>query len=122
MPTYAVYAGVAGYFLMLSAAIGAILGGLPGVLNRSLRQAVRGAVLAGLVGGLGGALGALPAQYLYNALGDGVLARALGWAFVGAAIGLCPGIATRDRRRAQPRDAGSSWKLALRFVFQKTSA
>jgi pSer/pThr/pTyr-binding forkhead associated (FHA) protein len=99
-PTYAVYVGVAGYFLMLSAAVGAILGSLPGVLNRSLRQAVRGAVRAGLVGGLGGALGALPAQYLYNALGDGVLARALGWAFVGAAIGLCPGIATRDRRRA----------------------
>jgi hypothetical protein len=42
----------------------------------------------------------VPAQYLYNALGDGLLARALGWAFVGAAIGLCPGMITRDRRRA----------------------
>lgn len=99
-PTYAIYMGVARYFLVLSAALGAILGGLPGVLNRSVRQAVRGAALAGLVGGIGGALGAVPAQYLYNALGDGLLARALGWAFVGAAIGLCPGIATRDRRRA----------------------
>src|SRR5437868_8731222 len=47
-PTYAVYLSVAGYFLMLSVAVGAILGGLPGVLNRSVRQAVRGAVPAGL--------------------------------------------------------------------------
>ena len=99
-PTYAVYMGVARYFLVLSLAVGALLGGLPGVLNRSVRQAVRGAALAGLVGGLGGALGALPAQSLYSALGAGILARALGWAFVGAAIGLCPGMATRDRRRA----------------------
>jgi hypothetical protein len=42
----------------------------------------------------------VPAQYLYNALGAGLPARALGWAFVGAAIGLCPGMVTRDRRRA----------------------
>ena len=61
-PTYAIYLGVARYFLVLSLAVGALLGGLPGVLNRSVRQAVRGAVLAGLVGALGGALGAVPAQ------------------------------------------------------------
>src|SRR5205814_6241748 len=65
-PTYAVYLGVARYFLVLSVAVGALLGGLPGVLNRSVRQAVRGGALDGLVGGPGGDIGAVPVMYLYS--------------------------------------------------------
>lgn len=88
------------YFLVIGASIGAVLGALPGLLNRSWRQSVRGAVIGGLIGGFGGGLGALPAQYSYNALGDGLLARAVGWAILGLSIGLGPGAATRDLRRA----------------------
>jgi pSer/pThr/pTyr-binding forkhead associated (FHA) protein len=95
-----VYAHVFAYFLVLSAAIGAGLGALPGVLNRSRRQATRGALMGLLVGGLGGGLGGVPAQFAFQSLGAGLLARAVGWGIVGAAIGLCPAAATRDRRRA----------------------
>jgi len=88
------------YFAAISIAIGAALGGLPGVLNRSRYQFVRGSCIGALVGGLLGGVGALPAQYLFNLLGDGTLARGIAWGIVGIAVGLCPGAATRDRRRA----------------------
>lgn len=95
-----VYAGVFVYFLVVSAGIGAVLGALPGALNRSWRQVVRGGLIGLVAGGVLGGLGGLPAQYAFHALGEGLLARAAGWGIVGAAIGLCPGAATRDRRRA----------------------
>jgi pSer/pThr/pTyr-binding forkhead associated (FHA) protein len=97
---FALYGGVFLYFFFISAAIGAALGCLPGVLNRSRRQMLRGALLAAVVGGILGGIGALPAQYIFNALGDGLTARAVGWAIVGAAIGVCPGVATRDKWRS----------------------
>ncbi len=37
---------------------------------------------------------------MFNALGNGLLARAIGWGILGGFVGLCPGFATRDRRRA----------------------
>lgn len=103
-----VYANVFAYFLVISAAIGAVLGALPGVRNRSRRQAVRGALTGCVVGGIGGGLGGLPAQFVFHALGEGLLARAAGWGIVAAIIGLCPGAATRDRRRALRGIAGGA--------------
>lgn len=88
------------YFAALSLSIGAAFGALAGVLNRSRRQTARGGLIGTLVGGLCGGIGGVPAQYLFNEMGNGTLARAVAWAIVGAAVGLCPGAVTRDRRRA----------------------
>ncbi len=95
-----VYMEVFIYFAVVSAGLGAVLGALPGLLNRSRHQAARGALIGALAGGVGGGVAALPAQWMYMTMGYGVLARAVAWGINGAGIGLCPGAATRDLRRA----------------------
>jgi pSer/pThr/pTyr-binding forkhead associated (FHA) protein len=102
------YLGVFLYFMVVSAAIGAVLGALPGMLNRSRDQIVRGAIIGAVIAGVGGGLGGLPAQWAFTTLGSGLLGRAVGWAIVGAFIGLCPGAATRDGRRALRGLAGGA--------------
>lgn len=95
-----VYLDVCLYFLIIGMAIGAALGSLPGWQNRSRRQGMRGAVIGGIIGGVGGGLFSLPGQFTYTALGYGTVARGVAWAINGIGPGLCPGVATHDKRRA----------------------
>lgn len=78
-------------------AIGACCGAWDGVFrNRSPRRAAIGAAIGAAVGAVGGVVGLAIGQQLYSAAGNGFVARALGWALFGAAVGVAEGLARRS--------------------------
>ncbi len=91
--------------LVLGGMIGLSLGAVEGIVVGSWERILTGGGLGALIGGAGGALGGIAGQLAYSmvgnfaadALGAGnfamaVMARSVGWALVGAFVGLGPGV------------------------------
>lgn len=85
--------------------IGLALGAVEGIVVAAWTRAATGAALGMLIGGAGGAVGGVFGQLIFSLIlsGGGIdpgielhsrvmAARALGWAFVGAFVGLGPGV------------------------------
>lgn len=90
---------------VLGAFVGLTLGAVEGFVIAAWSRAATGGILGLLIGGAGGAAGGLVGQLTYGAiLGGGdpeatlsfvaraIAARALGWALIGACVGLGPGL------------------------------
>ncbi|MCE5216744.1 FHA domain-containing protein [bacterium] len=101
----AMLANVTFFGAALGGMIGMALGAVEGLVVSAWGRAATGAALGLLIGGVGGALGGLAGQAIFSMLLSGVghspgagtmfrvvLARALGWALVGACVGLGPGV------------------------------
>lgn len=99
MAHVALFGGALGGF------VGLALGAVEGVTMGAWSRAATGGGLGLLIGGLGGAMGGMTGQVLFSAIlgaargasGLGlnlqtVAARAVGWALVGAFVGLGPGV------------------------------
>ncbi len=90
------------------AAIGLCLGAAEGLTAGSIGRTAASGGLGLLCGFFGGALGGLFGQIVYGSLGGGtqrlsplaqIAVRTLGWAVVGAFVGMGPGLLTRARAR-----------------------
>src|SRR5579862_5266369 len=106
--------------------LGAVLGMAVGVAlitveeagSRNIRRFALYCVLGALVGALCGVIGSVGGQVLFSlmlggaTLGGGanpiavIGARTLGWALIGAAAGVCPGVVGRSPRRVAQGMAG----------------
>jgi hypothetical protein len=77
---------------MIGLSLGAPLGATRDLLARSPLRAARGGLLGGAQGLIAGALGLPLGEFLFQAVGAGVLGRAAGWGIFGALIGLAEGV------------------------------
>lgn len=97
---------------LFGAALGGLialaLGAVESVVTGAWRKALAGGLLGLVVGGVGGSVGAILAQVMYSLAGGGqpgtplvqqILVRALGWAVIGALIGLAPGLQMMAARK-----------------------
>ncbi len=109
-PSYLAYSVVSGALFGLI--FGAFLGGADGIIASHPRRIVLGSAAGGLVGAAGGAIGFLAAQGLLFLVGEYLvgnlhlvesigtpLARALGWAVLGACVGAAAGIRSTSPRK-----------------------
>jgi len=110
---------------LIGACIGYCIAAVEGFLDRSLLRFLRLAAVGIVLGALGGAAGFYAGDYvnllIVSAAGAGstlaqfchVLARMLGWALFGLAVGMSEGIATRSRRKVKYGAIGGSLGGAL---------
>jgi hypothetical protein len=68
-----------------------------GAVTRNPVQALKAGLFGGLLGLVAGAIGLPLSEFLFQAVGAGVLGRALGWAVFGALIGLAEGIVGKSQ-------------------------
>lgn len=135
-PSYFAFTLAAG--VVAGAAIGAFFASAEGLMAASPRTALGGALGGAAVGAVGGVAGAFAAQALLFAAGEGLtqaagdraalglaLARAAGWAVVGAAVGTGEGLRARSLKKACLGAAGGAaggfagglalaWAMAVR--------
>ena len=109
-PSYLSYSVVSGALFGLI--FGAFLGGADGIIASHTRRIVLGSVTGGLIGASGGAIGFLAAQGLLFLVGEYLIgnlhlveniatpvARAIGWAVLGAWVGAAAGIRSTSARK-----------------------
>jgi hypothetical protein len=91
---------------VIGGGIGVCLGAVEGIVGRVYEKAVIGGLLGLGIGFGGGFLGGLIGQIAFEALGGGydlkishIIARTVGWAVVGACVGLGQGAAIRSSRK-----------------------
>ncbi|MBM3496008.1 MAG: FHA domain-containing protein [Armatimonadetes bacterium] len=109
---------------MVGAMLGIAIGSVEGVVVGSANRLARGAILGGMIGVVGGMFGMYVGGFVYTMALFGkdaflldqsrnlldfthsVLARALGWTFLGAFPGLAAGAATMSQKRTMHGLAG----------------
>jgi len=77
--------------------IGLSIGVTEGLLTRNIVQAVKSGLFCALLGMVAGGIGLPLSEFLFQAVGAGILGRALGWAIFGMLIGLAEGIVGRSQ-------------------------
>ena len=70
---------------------------------RKINRTASRALIGGLAGAICGALGGLDGQFMFAFFGylNVLTARCISWALMGAAAGICPGLVSRSRKRAE---------------------
>jgi hypothetical protein len=91
------YLGEAIVGALVGLSIGLFIGITEGLLTRNLVQAVKAGLVSGLLGLIAGAIGLPLSEYLFQAVGAGMLGRALGWGVFGMLIGLAEGVVGRSQ-------------------------
>jgi hypothetical protein len=91
------YISVAVVGALVGLCVGLFIGLTEGALTRNPVQALKAGLFGGLLGLVAGAVGLPLSEYLFQAVGAGILGRALGWAVFGALIGLAEGIVGRTQ-------------------------
>jgi hypothetical protein len=86
-----IYLGEAIVGALVGLSIGMLIGVAEGALTMNLVQAARSASLGALLGMGAGAIGLPLGEWLFQAVGAGLLGRTLGWAIFGLLIGLAEG-------------------------------
>jgi VWFA-related protein len=79
--------------------IGVAVSLVDGIFSRSARRMMRMGYYGALFGTIGGAIGLLVGELFLFLLSGGILGRAVGWMFIGLAVGMSEGIANRSRRK-----------------------
>ncbi len=77
--------------------IGLFIGLTEGLLTRNLVQAVKSGSFSALLGMIAGGIGLPLSEFLFQAVGAGILGRVLGWAIFGLLLGLAEGIVGRSQ-------------------------
>lgn len=92
---------------LLGSGIGVVLGAVEGIVGRVYQKALLGGLLGLLIGFAGGFIGGFVGQIIYSVMGGGednnfvlqIVARTIGWAALGACVGLGQGVAIRSGRK-----------------------
>jgi hypothetical protein len=77
--------------------IGLFIGITEGLLTRNIVQAFRSGIFNALLGMVAGAIGLPLSEFLFQAVGAGVLGRVLGWAIFGLLLGLAEGVVGKSQ-------------------------
>lgn len=77
--------------------IGLFIGIAEGLLTRNFVQALKSGLFGAFLGIVAGGIGLPLGEFLFQAVGAGVLGRALGWAIFGLLIGLAEGIVGKSQ-------------------------
>lgn len=77
--------------------IGLFIGLTEGLLTRNIVQAVKSGLFSALLGMIAGGIGLPLSEFLFQAVGAGLLGRALGWAIFGLLIGLAEGVVGKSQ-------------------------
>lgn len=82
---------------LIGLVIGLFIGLTEGLLTRNPVQALKSGLFCAGLGVLAGGIGLPLGEYLFQAVGAGILGRALGWAIFGLLIGLAEGIVGKSQ-------------------------
>ena len=77
--------------------IGLCIGITEGLLTQNFVQAIRAGLFSALLGLVAGAIGLPLSEYLFQAVGAGLLGRALGWGVFGLLLGLAEGVVGKSQ-------------------------
>lgn len=77
--------------------IGLFIGLTEGLLTRNVVQAIKSGLFSAFLGMIAGAIGLPLSEYLFQAVGAGILGRALGWGIFGLLLGLAEGIVGKSQ-------------------------
>jgi hypothetical protein len=77
--------------------IGLFIGLAEGLLTRNFVQAIKSGLFNALLGMIAGGVGLPLSEYLFQAVGAGLLGRALGWAIFGLLLGLAEGVVGKSQ-------------------------
>jgi hypothetical protein len=77
--------------------IGLCIGITEGLLTQNFVQAARAGLFSALLGLVAGAIGLPLSEYLFQAVGAGILGRALGWGVFGLLLGLAEGVVGKSQ-------------------------
>jgi hypothetical protein len=77
---------------LIGLCIGLFIGITEGLMTRNLIQALKSGLFSGVLGLIAGAIGLPLSEFLFQAIGAGMIGRALGWAVFGLMIGLAEGV------------------------------
>lgn len=112
---------------VVGAFIGALVGSVEGALNGNLRELWTGLSRSLVLSVPGGAIGLGAGELALQLVGGGLLARAVGWAVFGGAVGIAQGQARRSIQRGifgavGGLLGGSAGGLLLEFLAQQGAA
>jgi hypothetical protein len=82
---------------MIGLIIGLFIGIAEGLLTRNFVQALKSGLFSAMLGMVAGAIGLPLSEYLFQAVGAGMLGRALGWGVFGLLLGLAEGVVGRSQ-------------------------
>ncbi len=77
--------------------IGLFIGITEGLLTLNFVQAIKSGLFSAMLGMVAGAIGLPLSEFLFQAVGAGMLGRALGWAIFGLLLGLAEGIVGKSQ-------------------------
>ena len=77
--------------------IGLFIGVTEGLLTQNFVQAVRAGLFSAFLGLVAGAIGLPLSEFLFQAVGAGMLGRALGWGVFGLLLGLAEGVVGKSQ-------------------------
>jgi hypothetical protein len=82
---------------LIGLVIGLFIGITEGLLTRNIVQAVKSGLFSALLGMIAGGIGLPLSEFLFQAVGAGIIGRALGWAIFGLLLGLAEGVVGRSQ-------------------------
>lgn len=82
---------------LIGLVIGLFIGITEGLLTRNIVQAVKSGLFSAMLGMVAGGIGLPLSEFLFQAVGAGIIGRALGWAIFGLLLGLAEGVVGRSQ-------------------------
>lgn len=82
---------------LIGLVIGLFIGVTEGLLTQNFVQAIRSGLFSALLGLVAGAVGLPLSEFLFQAVGAGLVGRALGWAVFGLMLGLAEGVVGKSQ-------------------------
>jgi Inner membrane component of T3SS, cytoplasmic domain len=82
---------------LIGLVIGLCIGITEGLLTQNFVQAFRAGLFSALLGLVAGAIGLPLSEYLFQAVGAGILGRVLGWGVFGLLLGLAEGVVGKSQ-------------------------
>ena len=82
---------------LVGLSIGLFIGMTEGLMTRNPVQALKSGLFSGALGLAAGAIGLPLSEFLFQAIGAGIIGRALGWAVFGLLIGLAEGVVGKSQ-------------------------
>lgn len=82
---------------LIGLVIGLFIGLTEGLLTRNYIQAIKSSLFSAMLGMIAGGIGLPLSEFLFQAVGAGLLGRALGWGIFGLLLGLAEGVVGKSQ-------------------------